>query len=147
MDAKATVKTLLDAVQTGDFKKAKSLLTDDFQFSGPVPEPITGEQWLGMSGDLKVAFPNLDYHFAIAGADGNVVNISSQSTGTHSGSLDLTGMGMGVIPATGKSFSTARAPTKVTVRDEKVASWANQPTEGAGLIAALSQLGINVPAR
>jgi SnoaL-like polyketide cyclase len=142
MDAKATVKTLMDAVQTADFKKAKSLLTDNFQFSGPVPEPVNGEQWLGISGSLKTAFPNLDYRFAISGAEGKVVHISAQLSGTHSGSLDLTGMGMGVIPATGKSFSATRESGNVTVEGDKVASWVNQPTEGAGLTAVLSQLGI-----
>ena len=147
MDAKATVKALMDAVQTADFKKAKSLLADDFQFSGPIHEPVNGEQWLGMLTSLKTAFPKLDYHFGIEGADANVVHITAQLSGTHSGSLDLTAMGMGVTPATGKSFSAAREPGNVTVQGDKVASWAVQPTEGAGLMAILSQLGISVPAK
>lgn len=147
MNAKTTVKTLTDAVQTGDFKTAKSLLSDDFKFSGPVPEPVNREQWLGMSANLKTAFPNLDYHFALVGADGDVAHISAQLSGTHSGSLDLKAMGMGVIPATGKSFSAALEHGDVTTRGDKVVSWANQPTEGAGIMAILSQLGVKPPTK
>ena len=53
MDPKATVQALFDAVQKGDFEKAKSYLSADFKFSGPVPEPINGDAWLGMSMNLK----------------------------------------------------------------------------------------------
>ncbi len=147
MDAKETVKTLMEAVQSGDYKKARSLLSDDFMFSGPVPEPINGEQWLGMSASMKAAFPDLDYHFQVEGVEGEVVKTSSQLSGTHSGNFDLTAMGMGVIPATGKSFSMVKDSAEGEVREGKVVAYRVQPTEGAGLIAILTQLGISVPTK
>ena len=145
MDSKATVQALMDSVQTSDFEKAKSLLSDDFQFSGPVPEPINGEAWMGMSMDLKKAFPNLDYHFFVDSADGDVVKISAELKGTHSGDLDLTSLNMGVIPATNKSFANPHEHGTVTVKDGKVASWATEPIEGGGLMGILSQLGVKPP--
>ena len=145
MDSKATVQALMDSVQTGDFEKAKSLLSDDFQFSGPVPEPISGDAWLGMSMSLKKAFPNLEYHFQVESMDGDMANISAQLKGTNSGDFDLTNMDMGVIPATNKSFAAAHEHGKATVKGDKVASWAMEPTEGAGLMAILSQLGVKPP--
>ncbi len=145
MDAKETVQTLLEAVQSGDYVKAKSLLSDDFMFSGPVPEPINGEAWLGISASMRAAFPGLDYHFKVEGVDGNVVKISTQLSGTHSGDFDLTAMGMGVIPATGKSFSMPSELGDGEVREGKVVAYRIQPTEGAGLIAILTQLGISIP--
>ena len=147
MDAKETVKTLMEAVQSGDYKRARSLLSDDFMFSGPVPEPINGEQWLGMSASMKAAFPDLDYHFQVEGVEGEVVETSSQLSGTHSGNFDLTAMGMGVIPATGKSFSMVKDSAEGEVREGKVVAYHVQPTEGAGLIAILTQLGISVPTK
>jgi len=132
----------MNAIQKGDFVKAKSLLTDDFMFSGPVPEPVNGPAWLDMSKNLKAAFPDLDYQFKIEGVNGNVVNISAQLKGTHKGDLDLTAMGMGVIPATNKSFAAAREHGKVTVQGDKIKSLANEPTEGAGVMAILGQLGV-----
>jgi predicted ester cyclase len=130
----------MDSVQKGDFENAKTMLADDFQFSGPVSEPINKEAWLGMSSSLKTAFPDLDYHFKVIGAEGDVVKTTSQLSGTHSGSFDLTGMNMGVIPATNKAFSVKREKTKVTVKENKITAWVVEPTQGAGLEAILSQL-------
>lgn len=145
MDAKETVQALMDSVQKGDFEKAKSLLSDDFTFSGPVPEPINADAWMGMSMSLKNAFPDLDYQFNIESMDGNTANISSELKGTHSGDFDLTAMHMGVIPATNKSFAAAHEHGKVMVQDGKVTSWATEATEGAGLMAILGQLGVKPP--
>ena len=145
MDTKATVQSLMDAVQMGNFEKAKSYLSSDFKFSGPVPEPISGEEWMGMSAGLKAAFPDLNYRFNIESVDENTAHISGELSGTHNGDLDLTSMHMGVIPATGKSFKAAHEHGKATARDGKVTAWAMEPTEGAGLMAILGQLGVKIP--
>jgi predicted ester cyclase len=142
MNKRETVQALMDAVQKGNFESAKTMLADDFQFSGPVPEPINKEAWLGMSASLKAAFPDLNYHFKVIGAQGDVVRSTTQLSGTHSGSFDLTNMNMGVIPATHKAFSVKLEKTRVTVKENKITSWAVEPTEGAGLMAILGQLGV-----
>ena len=130
----------MDAVQKGDFENAKSMLADDFQFSGPVTESIDKEAWLGMSASLKAAFPDLDYHFKVIGAQDDVVRSTTQLSGTHSGFFDL--MNMCVIPATGKAFSAKREETRITVQDNKITLWAVEPAEGAGLMAILGLLGV-----
>jgi hypothetical protein len=145
MNQREIVQALLDSVQRGDFEKAKSLLSNDYQFSGPVPEPINAETWLGINKNLKKAFPNLDYHFHVDGVDGNVTKISAELKGTHSGLLDLSAVGLGVIPATDKSFATPREHGKVTCKGDKVISWIVDRIEGGGLMGILVQLGIPVP--
>jgi len=142
VNKRETVQALMDSVQKGDFENAKTMLAEDFQFSGPVPEPINKEAWLGMSASLKTAFPDLDYHFKVIGTEGDVVRSTSQLSGTHSGSFDLTNMNMGVIPATNLSFSAKLEKTKVTVKENKITAWVIEPTEGAGLKAILGQLGV-----
>jgi predicted ester cyclase len=145
MNKKEIVQSLMDSIQKGDFKNARTLLADDFQFSGPIPEPINREAWLGMSASLKTAFPDLNYHFNVIGADDDIVKTTSQLSGTHKGSFDLTNMKMGVIPATNKTFAAKLENTKITVKGDKVTSWAVEPTEGAGLKAILGQLGVKLP--
>ncbi len=145
MNKREIVQALMDSVQKGDFANAKSMLAEDFQFSGPIPEPINREAWLGMSASLKAAFPDLDYHFKVIGAEGDVVRSTTQLSGTHSGSFDLTNMNMGVIPATNKAFSARLEKTKVTVKENKITSWVVEPTQGAGLMAILKQLDVKVP--
>jgi predicted ester cyclase len=146
LNKRETVQALMDSVQKGDFETVKSMLADDFQFSGPVPEPMNKEAWLEMSSILKTAFPDLNYHFKVIGAEGDVVRAISQLSGTHTGSFDLTNMHMGIIPATNRTFSAKHEKTKITVRDNKITAWVVEPTEGAGLKAILDQLGVTLPA-
>src|SRR4030095_8485718 len=122
MNSQETVQALMDSVQMGDFDKAKTLLSDDFQFRGLVRRPLNGKTWLRMSASLKMAFAGLNYHFKVDSANGNVVNTSSQMSGNNRGAFDLTGLHMGVISATNKDFSTAKENHTITVKDEKVSS-------------------------
>jgi len=145
MNQREIVQALLDSVQRGDFEKAKSFLSNDYQFSGPVPEPINVETWLGINKNLKKAFPNLDYHFHVDGVEGEVTKISAELKGTHSGVLDLSPLGLDVIPATDKSFATPREHGKVTFKGDKISSWVVDKIEGGGLMGILDQLGIPVP--
>jgi len=145
MNKRETVQALVDAVQKGDFESVKSMLADDFQFSGPIPEPINKEAWLEMSASLKTAFPDLDYHFKVIGTEGNVVKSTSQLSGTQKGSFNLTNMNLGVIPATNKTFSTKSEKAKITVKDDKITGWAVEPNDGAGLMEILKQLEVEVP--
>jgi predicted ester cyclase len=142
MNKREIVQALMDSVQQGNFESARTMLADNFVFSGPVPEPINAEAWLGMSINMKTAFPDLDYRFKVIGTDGDVVRSTTQLSGTHSGSFDLTNMKMGVIPATNKTFSAKMEKTRVTVKGDKVTSWAVERTDGAGLKAILGQLGV-----
>jgi predicted ester cyclase len=145
MNKREIVQALMDAVQKGDLNTAESMLADEFQFSGAIPEPINKEAWLGMSSSLKTAFPDLDYHFKVIGTEGNVVRTTSQLSGTHTGSFDLTNMQMGVIPATNKTFAATREKTKITVKENKITAWVVEPTQGAGMMEILKQLDIEIP--
>ena len=146
MNKRETVQALMDAVQKGDLEIAEAMLADDFQFSGPVPEPIHKEAWLRMSSSLRTAFPDLDYHFKVIGTQGDVVRTTSQLSGTHTGSFDLTNMQMGVISATNKTFVATREKTKITVKENKITAWAVEPTQGAGVMEILKQLDVEMPA-
>ena len=146
MDPKATVQALMYAIQKGDFEKAKSHLTDDFQFSGYAPKPINAETWLGMSMNLKKAFPDIEYHFRVESVQsGGIVKISSELKGTHQEELDLTGLNMGMIPVTNRTFTAGREHSKLTLHGEKIFSWSVEPNKTAGLMVILSQLGVKPP--
>jgi predicted ester cyclase len=144
MNKREIVQTLMDSIQKGDFENAGDLLANDFQFSGPVPEPIGKDMWLEMSINLKAAFPDLDYHFKVIGANGDVVKSTTQMSGTHKGPLDLIIFNMGVVPVTNKHVSAKMAKTKVTVKEGKITLWAAEPADGADLAAILRQLQVDL---
>ncbi len=61
--------------------------------------------------------------------------------GTHTGDLDLSAMGLGVIPASGKKIVWPEASAKLTIEDGKIVRM--EPYAGAaGLKAWLAALGI-----
>ncbi len=145
MNKREFVQTLMDYIQKGDFDNARSSLADDFKFSGPIPTPINVEEWLRMSASLRTAFPDLQYNFRIVGEENDAVRLTSQLSGTHRGPFDLTLMNLGVIPATNKAFHVGLENANVTVRDNKIISWAVEPTKGAGAMAILEQLRVETP--
>jgi len=149
MNPREIVQALLDCIQRGDFQKARFLVSKDCQFSGPVPELIKREAWMEINKNLKKACPNLDYHFhvdRVDGMSGNVVKISAELKGTQSGVLDLSPVGLGVTPATNKSFATPCEQGRVTIKGDKVDSWVVDRVEGGGLMGILGQLELTVPA-
>ena len=145
MDVQELTTTFQAALEAGDFETAASYMADDFVFSGATRDPIGGQEWLGMSMALKAGFPDLSYNFVIESIDGNVVTSSAQLTGTHNGDLDLSAMGMGVIPATGIAVSNPRESNEAIVEDGKVKSLHVHSSPESGLMGLLSQLGVEPP--
>lgn len=146
MDTQEATYAFIEAFQAGDFDTAASYLADDFVFSGPTPEPISGAAWLGLSAALRAAFPDLNYNFRVVSVDGDVATTTTQLYGTHTGNLDLSGIGMGIIPATGKSVSLPVEGGEAIVEDGKLISLHIHSTPEGGIMGILSQLGVEVAA-
>lgn len=68
----------------------------------------------------------------------------SQSTGAHTGDLDLGQLGMGVIAATGKSMANTLRIDYV-VDGAKIVSGVAMYAEGGGASGLLAQLGVEMP--
>lgn len=146
MSVHESAESFVKAFNAGDYDTVASHLSNDFQFSGPVPEPISGQQWIGLTRLLRAAFPDIQYNMRVVSVEGDVVTTTNQLTGTHTGDLDLSAMGMGVIPATGKSFSNPEETGQGTVKGGKFVSIRITPVDGGGLMGILSQLGVKQPA-
>ena len=142
MEPKELAEKFRDAFESGDMETCLSCLSDDFQFSGPVPEPQNREAWMGTTKMLAKAFPDINYNLKITGVEGNKVMSTSQLSGTHTGELDLTPMGFGLIPATGKSFSNPEEKGSLTIEGDKITKYEIAPSESGGLMGILAQLGI-----
>lgn len=125
-----------------DVDSAGSYLAEDFKFSGPVPEPLGRKQWLGLMKIMNTAFPDINYHARILGVDGNVVKTVNQLSGTHTNDLDLSAIGLGVIHATGKSFSIPEEQGEATVKDGKITAMHLNTGQDSGLMGILRQLGV-----
>ncbi len=70
--------------------------------------------------------------------DGEGVILSFHFEGTHTGDLDLSAMGLGVIPASGKRVVTPESKTRFMVADDQIVG--SQPISG-GLDSLLVGIG------
>jgi predicted ester cyclase len=145
MGTQTIAREFADAFNAGDLEKVAEHLAPEFQFSGPVPQPIGAQEWLGMSAAMRIAFPDIQYNLRVEAVEGDTVRTSTQLSGTHTGDLDLTAMGLGVIPATGKRFSSPREYGETTVKGGRVISIRIETPPGGGLMGILRQLGVGPP--
>ena len=66
--------------------------------------------------------------------------------GRHTGDLDLSAMGVSVIPATGKKIVWRKASAKISAEGEKIVRM--EPyADAAGLKAFLGVLGVDAPSK
>jgi ketosteroid isomerase-like protein len=145
MDTKQVAEEFLAAFKSRDMKKCRSYLADGFTFSGPVPKPASADQWIGIMSGMQAAFPDLNYNIKITGYDGNKAMSTTQLTGTHTADWDLSALGMGVIPATGKHFSNPEEKGVMTIENGKIASFVIDAKEDSGVPGILKKIGVQMP--
>jgi predicted ester cyclase len=145
MSAIEMAKGLLQALETKDAASASKYLSEDFVFSGPVPKPISGPEWLAMQQSLSKAFPDWRFNVESLREEGGKIRGTVQITGTHKGELDLSALGMPRIAATGKSIKLPRSEITITYSDGKLTSLDSPAPVDGGVAGILSQLGIKMP--
>lgn len=140
------VRALFGAFEAGDMEAAAGYLDEGFRFNGPVPEPIGKDQWVGPQAAMRAGIPDWSFNLSDVQTDGDVVRTAVQVTGTHTGELDLSPIGMPVVPATGRSVSNPVEHPEVTVRDGKITGVhvGDVGPEG-GVGGILKQLGVAPP--
>ena len=135
----------IDAVEKmkdHDLDGYAEFLSEDVTFEGPFPHPLGKDAYLNTLRTLINAFPDLDYHYRIIDVNDERVRYASYMTGTHTGDLDLSTQGMGIIPPTGKSFETVEEEGEVWFEDGKAKRIVIFTEEGGGLQGMLAQLGV-----
>jgi hypothetical protein len=146
MNARELAEATTEAIEAGDFEALSSYVSDDFQVIGPMlPEPLNLQQWIGQMQSMRAAASDLSFNFRVVEADENSARVGSRLTGTHTGDLDLTSMGMGVIPPTGKSFSTNEEFSMGTVEGGRVTRIELEQRPDSGLAHMLQQIGVELP--
>lgn len=145
MDAEAITCAYLAAVEAKDWEAVRDLLAEDFQFSGPVPEPMNREQFIGLSRTLSLAFPDWSHNLEKVEVEGDTAVTTHQITGTHQGDLDLSGMGIPTVPPTARAFRMPVEHARVTVKEGKITRMHVDVSPGGGLKGVLAQIGLAPP--
>jgi hypothetical protein len=123
---------------------AETHLSDDFQFldkDGNVTMDRAG--YIGFGHLLLASFNDMKFLYSDIRGDGDDVIVNSHWEGTFTGDLDLSAMGMGVIPASGKKIVWPESSSKWEIEGEKVVSIQDFSTGGVGEF--LAPLGVKPP--
>lgn len=102
------------------------------------------EAYIGMAQLMFSAFDGFRWVLGDLREEDDGVIMTGHFEGTHTGDLDLSAMGFGVIPASGKKIVWPEAIVKVGVRGDKIVSF--QPHGGSsGMEGFLAPLGVKLP--
>jgi predicted ester cyclase len=102
------------------------------------------EAYIGMGKLLASAFKDMKAVYGNIREEGDSVIVPFHFEGTHTGDLDLSAMGMGVIPASGKRIVWPEDTVVFKFRGDKIVS--NSPYgDSAGIEAFLAELGVKMP--
>jgi hypothetical protein len=148
MDPAEIVHAGMAAWEQGDLQSFKSLVADDFVFTGPAPVPLGTEQVLGFIQVHHAAFPDWKFNITETQVEGNTVRVAFQISATHTGVYDVRPLGVPVppIPPTGKHRSWPKERLTAVVEGGKVKRIDVQPGEGGGVAGTLEWLGVALPA-
>jgi hypothetical protein len=123
----------------------ETYFADDFQSLDEDGNPLMNkEAYIGMAHLLLDAFTDMKWVRSALRQVGDGVIMSGHFEGRHTGDLDLSAMGAGVIPASGKKIVWPEASVEYKVDGDKILS--EKPYGGAsGIEAILEPLGVKLP--
>ena len=133
----------LHAFSSGDTATMSSLISDDFQFLGVTPQPLTKDDYMGFMHTINAAFPDFKFEETSASESGDTVTIKHHISGTQTGALNLPGMPS--IPATGKKVHLPEETSIFTFKGGKAVKYLGEPAPNGGLPGMLKQLGVQMP--
>ena len=97
---------------------------------------------------MSAAFPDWSFNASEFVEEGDTVRVTVQITGTHTGDLDLSPMGLPKVPATGKKIKNPVEHPVVTIKGGKITGvHVGDVTPDGGVPGILKQLGVELPPR
>ena len=146
MNAQQVTQKVLKAIEDQDWEGAQALLADNFTFSGAVPQPISGPEWLGVHRALANAMPDIRFNYVATGGDDGTAEGTVQVSGTNTGELALPLPGVPRVPATGKKITNPREHVWVKAQGNKLINYKVEQVADGGVPGILKQMGVALPA-
>lgn len=114
------VKAYYAALDSAHIEQAEQYLSETYQLVGFTQQPMDKNAMLNMMKLFKASFPNLGHLLSNIHQEGYLVKVSVQLSGTNTNPLDLTSLGIGVVPATRKFIIFPTSNYEFTVVDGKI---------------------------
>lgn len=137
------MKKGLQAWENADEATMSSLVADDFQLSGPVPQPVGKREFLGLMHIIHAAMPDFAFNISSTEEAGEAVVVRTHITGTHTGTLALPGMPP--VPATGKQVKLPEEVQTGVFKNGQLQTLTTDGKPDGGIPGMLAQLGVLLP--
>lgn len=145
MTSKVDVVKAWTSLPDEDMEARAAYLSDDFSsvdHDGNVV--MDKETYVSMGRILLASLPDFKWVVTDLREEDDFVIMTGHFQGTHMADLDLSAMGVGVIPASGKKIVWPEASVRVTVEGDKIAR--EEPADDSGGVGAfLAPLGVQMP--
>ena len=135
-------KDFFRAIESKDWSTVTSLMSEDFSYIGPTPDPFDRDVWLNFQMAVQTAFPDWNYNISNAEEVGQDVRVTVQITGTHRTELILPFQFIKPIPATGLVISLPEEHAVVSFKDGKIFKLHVESTPHGGIAGIFEQLGV-----
>jgi hypothetical protein len=146
MDNRELVEGFFVTLDEGELDEAMTYLTDDFRFySSTFPDGIDAYNWMGLLGAWRAAAPDMRFNLRLVEMEGDTARVMSRITGTHTGDLDLSAMGLGVVPATGIAFVGGEEESEGLIEGGRIKWIRIFDSPETGFASVLGQLGVEMP--
>ena len=137
--------TKLAANWADNAEVAWAYLADDFRNLDKDDNVVLNrERFIGLTRMLLASFPDLTFVTTGIREEDDYIVLTGHNEGTHINDIDLSAMGVGVVPASGKKIVWPEGSFKVTVVDDRISTWGPYGDYG-GAAAWLSALGVELP--
>ena len=137
----------VDIVRTAfNFDSQGELLADNFTATDSVGgPPMDRTAWMAMGDMMRASFPDIDFVIEDIREEGDGVQVTGYFSGTFTNDFDLTPLGMGVFPATGKNIRWPSGTSQVTIEDGKITNNHDTSTGAdAGMAGFVKALGADM---
>jgi ketosteroid isomerase-like protein/predicted ester cyclase len=135
----------LECFETGNSEREKYLLSENFQFIGPMPMPLTAKQYQDMAEAIHEGIPDWCFNVRDIRVDGNNVFLTVRITGTQTGTLRLPIPNFDPIKATSKKIALPDEVLQLTFKNNKIEKIYVKDVPGGGIEGLLNQLGYKLP--
>ena len=124
---------------------SKTYISENFQSLDKDGNVVQNrEAWMGMAQLLTTAMKNIKFVYSDIHEEDDGVIVIGQWEGTHTSDLDLTALGLGVIPASGKKI-VIPSGNKFKIEGKKIVSRQDYGDYG-GSAEFLAAFGVTPPA-
>ena len=134
----------ISAMEAKDWNRVNKYFSDDFTFSGAVPNPLNKSGWEKLHRALQNAFPDLKFNLRDVKQENDKVYAKVKLMGTHTNKLEIPFQGFPPLDPTNKKFTMPEEECEFSFKGDKISKMHVKPVPNGGVQGLYKQLGVDI---